>query len=152
MNPFGLFEGIFELLDRKYPNLGEGKKMNFLKKLGSIVVRIIDAITNMNLLPLLSGALSTAGSGVASAVTKTVDRLTAALHAVITAEQMFKAAGQEKAGSAKLKAVTPFIAALVHDAIAELKPGAKPKDEAAFEDACTRATAALADALNAYGD
>jgi hypothetical protein len=126
--------------------------MSFLKKLGTIVMQIVDAITNMNLLPLLTGALSSSTSAVAGTVTKTIDRLTAAFNAIITAEQMFKAAGQDKAGSAKLKAATPFIAALVHDAMAELKPGARPKDEAAFEDACTRATGALADALNAYGD
>lgn len=126
--------------------------MSFLKKLGSIVVQIIDAITNMNLLPLLTGALSKSTSAVAGTVVKTIDRLTAAFNAIITAEQMFKAAGQEKSGSLKLKAATPFIAALVHDAMSELKPGAKPKDEAAFEAACTAATSALADALNAYGD
>jgi hypothetical protein len=34
----------------------------------------------------------------------------------------------------------------------ELKPGQRPKDEAAFEDACTRVTAGLADALNSYGE
>lgn len=126
--------------------------MSFLKKLGSIVAAIVDAITNMDLLPLLTGALSKSSSAVAGTVEKTIDRLTAAFNAIITAEQMFKAAGQAQAGSAKLKAATPFIAALVHDTISELKPGAKPKDEAAFEDACTRATAALADALNAYGE
>jgi hypothetical protein len=126
--------------------------MSFLKKFGEIVVRIVDAITNMNLLPLLQGALSKSTTGVVSTVTKVVDRLTAAVNALITAEQMFKAAGQEKSGSAKLKAATPYVAALVHDAISELKPGAKPKDAAAFEDACTRITAALADALNSYGD
>ena len=126
--------------------------MSFLQKLGSVIVKIVDAITNMNLLPLLSGALSSSTSAVAGTVTKTVDRLTAAFNAIITAEQMFKAAGQEKAGSAKLQAATPFIAALVHDTMAELKPGAKPKDEAKFEAACTAATSALADALNAYGD
>jgi len=114
-------------------------------------VYVIDAITNMDLLPLLTGALSkSAGSAVATVV-KTIDRLTAAFNAIITAEQMFKAAGQEKSGSLKLKAATPYVAALVHDVMSELKPGAKPKDEPLFEDACTRATAALADALNSYG-
>jgi hypothetical protein len=126
--------------------------MTFLKKLGSIILKIVDAVTNMNLLPLLTGAISNTVGGVAGTVAKTVDRLTAAFNAIITAEQMFAAAGQQQAGSLKLKAATPFVAALVHDAMAELKPGARPKDEAAFEDACTRATSALADALNSYGD
>jgi hypothetical protein len=122
--------------------------MTTLKKFGSVVLRIIDAILNTNLMPLLKNAPAQVVGTVASAI----DRLRSAYDAIITAEQMFAAAGQEKAGSAKLKAATPFVAALVHDVISELKPGAKPKNEALFEDACTRATAALADALNAYSD
>lgn len=119
--------------------------MSLLKKFGTVVLKIVDVLTNFNLLPLLKPA------GVASGV---VDRLVSAFHAITTAEQMFAAAyGAEGGkGSDKLKAATPFVAALVGDAMKELKPGARPKDEAKFEDAVTRATAALADAMNSYGD
>jgi hypothetical protein len=72
--------------------------MSFLKKLGTIIVKIVDAITNMNFLPLLTGALAKSSGSVVGAVVKTVDRLTAAFNAIITAEQMFAAAGQEKSG------------------------------------------------------
>jgi hypothetical protein len=143
-----LLRYVWEFLERNYP-LGEN--MSFLKKLGSVVLRIVDAILNTQLLPLVENAVHAPASVVAG-VGNAIDRLRAAYNAIITAEQMFAAAGVQQAGSAKLKAATPFVAALVHDVIAELKPGAKPKDEAKFEDACARATAALADALNAYGD
>jgi hypothetical protein len=150
---YGLFERIHQILDHYYPpkSQSQGDTVSFLKKLGTFVLKIVDAILNTNLLPLVENAVHAPASVVAT-VANAVDRLRAAYNAIITAEQMFAAAGQEKAGSAKLKAATPFVAALIHDVIAELKPGAKPRDEAAFEDACTRATAALADALNAYGD
>ena len=119
--------------------------MTFLKKFAAIALRVIDAITNMNFLQLLPA--TTAAKAAAA-----MDRLVNAIKILQTADAMFSAAGQEKAGSAKLKAVTPFIAALVHDAVNELKPGAKPKDEAAFEAACAGMSGNLADALNAYGD
>jgi hypothetical protein len=118
--------------------------MTFLKKFGVVVLKLVDAVTNLNLLPLLSTV---------SPSPAIVDRLQSAFHAVITAEQMFTAASgaDAKVGSQKLKAATPFVAALIHDVMNQLKPGQKPKDEAKFEDACTRATAAFADALNSYG-
>jgi hypothetical protein len=117
--------------------------MTLLKKIGLFVVKIAEAILNINFLPLLH-----LPAGAAAAV----DRLRAAVDAVITADQMFAAAygPDAKNGGDKLKAATPYVAALLHDVIQELKPDAKPKDEAKFEDACTRATAAIADALNAY--
>ncbi|PYU23315.1 MAG: hypothetical protein DMG30_11990 [Acidobacteria bacterium] len=135
-------ERILEFLDRKYPLEGN---MNFLKKLGTIAVKIVDAITNMNLLPLVSKIVPVS-------LTKTFDRLLSAFHTIITAEQMWAAAygADAKMGSDKLKAATPFVAALVHDVMNELKPGAKPKDEAKFEAACTAMTSAMADALSSY--
>ena len=123
--------------------------MTLLKKIESIVLSIVSVVTNLNLLPLIGSAIPQSATGVVNAI----DRLKAMFHAIITAGQMVTAINgpDAKKGSDKLKAATPYIAALIHDAISELKPGAKPKDEAAFEDACTRATAALADALNSYG-
>ena len=137
-------ERIVAFLDKHYPL---EDSMNFLKKLGTLVVKIVDAITNMNLLPLVSKI-------VPASLTTAFDRLRAAFHAVITAEQMFSAAygPDAKLGSDKLKAATPFVAALVHDVMQELKPGAKPKDQAKFEKACTEMTSAMADALSSYGD
>jgi len=123
--------------------------VTLLKKIESIVLSIVSVVTNLNLLPLIGSAIPQSATGVVNAI----DRLKAMFHAIITAGQMVTAINgpDAKKGSDKLKAATPYIAALIHDAISELKPGAKPKDEAAFEDACTRATAALADALNSYG-
>jgi hypothetical protein len=145
----GLFELIHHLLDRKYPLLGR-VNVTFLKKLETVVLSIVSAITNLNLLPLIQKAIPATATNVVAAV----DRLRAAFDVIITAGQMFTAANgpDAKTGSQKLKAATPYVAALIHSVIAELKPGQKPKDEAAFEDACTRATAAFADALNSYGD
>jgi hypothetical protein len=128
--------------------------MTFLKKVGTIVLRIVDAVANMNLLPLIEKAVPQPLVNAAEGAVSTFDRLRAAVNVIMTAEQMFKAANgpDAKTGSLKLKASTPYIAALIHSVMDELKPGQKPKDEAAFEAACTAATSALADAMNAYGD
>lgn len=118
--------------------------MTFLKKIGSIVLKVIGIAAG--LMPLIKQATP---AGTAAAVE---DKLTSAFNAVITTEQAFTAAYGVKSGlgSDKLKAATPFVAALVQNV--DILAGKKPKDEALFEDACTRATSAFADILNSYGD
>ena len=122
--------------------------MTWLKKIGTVVLKIIGIATGV--LPLISQA----GLVPQSTATSVADRLTSALNAIVTAEQMFTAANgaDAKTGSQKLAAATPYVTTLVQDAIALLPNNPKLKDSAKFEAACTAITSALADALNAYGD
>lgn len=116
--------------------------MTFLKKLGTVILRII-GISNA-VLPIIEQA--------APQSAPIADRLTQAFNVVVTTEQMFTAAfgPDAKKGSDKLKAATPFVAALVQQI--DLVAGRKPKDETLFADASTRLTSALADILNSFGD
>lgn len=121
--------------------------MSFLKKLGTIVLKIIGVASG--LMPLIQGSLT---GGAAATVSTFEDKLNKALGVIVTAEQMFAAAHDAASGkgSDKLKAATPFVAALIQNT--ELLIGKKPKDEAKFEAASTALTSALADILNSYGD
>lgn len=125
--------------------------MTWLKKIGTVVLKIIGIASG--LLPLVAPAVQTAtgGSSTAAAIT---DRLTSAFSAVITAEQMLTAANgaDAKTGSQKLAAASPFVGALVQDVLKQLTSKAAPKDPQKLETAITTITGALADALNAYGD
>lgn len=80
------------------------------------------------------------------------DKLQKGINVLITTEQIFAAAygAGAKMGSDKLKAATPFVAQIIQQT--DLLIGKKPKNEAQFQDAATRMTAALADILNSYGD
>lgn len=117
--------------------------MTFLQKFGSIVLKIVGIATEM--MPLIRQAVPQTGEAVA-----VEDKLSAAFSVVATAEQMFTAAGVPKAGSAKLKAATPYVAGLVQNL--PVFTGKKPKDEAAFEQHVTALTSSLADIFNDYGD
>lgn len=122
--------------------------MTWLKKIGTVVLKVVGIASG--LLPLIAPAVT---STVASGAT-VVDKLTAAFHAVITAEQMFTAVSgpDAKTGSGKLAAASPFVGALVQEAITLLPNNPKLKDEAALQKAIITITGGLADALNAYGD
>lgn len=117
--------------------------MSFLKKLGTVVLKIVGIASG--LLPAIQGAIPQ------TATVQTVeDKLNKAFGVIVTAEQMFAATGTAKTGSDKLKAATPFVAALVQNV--ELLSGKKPKDDALFQDAVTRMTSAMADVLNSFGE
>lgn len=121
--------------------------MNFLKKFGTIVLKVAGVASTA--FPIFAPfAARFVPASAQGTVMAGLDKLDAAATAVITAEQMFAASGLQVAGSDKLKAVTPFIAALVKD-IAHVS-GKQPKDEAKFEAAITQITSSLADALTSY--
>jgi|SRR5581483_2101349 len=117
--------------------------MTFLKKLGTVILKVVGLITGFA--PLVNQYVDT--SKVAPLVT---DKLNQALNVIVTAEQMFAAAGAQKAGSQKLAAASKFVAQIIQQA--DILVGRKPQNEALFEDASTRLTSALADILNSYGD
>jgi hypothetical protein len=120
--------------------------MNFLKKLGTVVLKMVGIATG--LMPLIQQELPAQAAAVAGTV---VDKLNQGLGVIVTTEQMFTAVSQASGqGSAKLQAATPFIAGLIQQT--DMLTGKKPKDEAAFEAATTKLTSALADILNSYGD
>lgn len=119
--------------------------MSFLKKLGTVVLKIIGIATGV--MPLIQSALPAGAQGEVATIE---DKLNKSLGVIVTAEQMFAAAGSTKAGSAKLMAAKPFISQLMQQT--ELLVGKTPKNEAAYETAITNLTSAFADVLNAYGD
>lgn len=120
--------------------------MTFLKKLGTVVLKIIGVATGV--IPLIQGAFPQA----TPTTTAIKDKLNEALNVIVTVEQAFTAAfgPDAKKGSDKLNAAKPFIAQLLQQS--ELLIGKHPKDEAAFELAVTNITSSLANVLNAYGD
>jgi len=120
--------------------------VNFLKKLGTVVLKIVGVATG--LMPLIDNMIPAKD---AVAVNTTVDKLNQGLGVIVTTEQMFTAVSQASGqGSAKLKAATPFVAGLIQQT--DMLVGKKPKDEAKFEAAATALTSALADILNSYGE
>ena len=120
--------------------------MTFLKKLGTIVLKIVGIASG--LMPLISNAIPAKDAAVAGTV---VDKLDSALGVITTTEQMFTAVSQASGqGSAKLQAATPFVAALVQGTSTLV--GKTPKDPAKFQSGCTALTSALADIMNSYGE
>ena len=119
--------------------------MTFLKKLGTILLKIVGIASGF--IPLVQQTVSGSPTG-----TKVVNEITQLFGIITTGEQMFtNAFGKDaKLGSDKLKAATPFVAQLVQQS--DLLVGKKPQNEQLFEDACTRLTTALADILNSYGE
>lgn len=115
--------------------------MNFLKKFGQVMLRIIGVVTGV--MPILSQSLPAAVSG---AVTRVEDKLTQAFNVIMTAETMFAAIGAVKAGPDKLKASVPFIAQLIQQS--ELVAGKKIENESLFTQGVTSITSGLADVLN----
>jgi hypothetical protein len=117
--------------------------VTFLKKLGTILLKVIGTVTGFA--PLLNQYVDTS-----KVAPKIEDKLNQVLNIVITAEQMFAAAGVEQSGSQKLAAASKFVAQAIQQA--DVLVGRKPQNEALFTDASTRLTAALADILNSYGE
>jgi hypothetical protein len=119
--------------------------MNFLKKLGSIVLKIIGLWTGFS--PLLGSAVSASGTA-----TKVIGEVTQAFGVIGTVEQMFTAAygPDAKLPSQKLAAAVPFVAQLIQQT--DLLAGKKPKDEALFTQGATDFTNALVKILNSYGE
>jgi hypothetical protein len=112
--------------------------MSFLKKAGQVVLKIIG---------LWQGVAPLAGKLIPGA-----GEISAAVNAILTAEQMFVAAygPDAKKGSDKLRAAVPFVAQLIQ--ASEAFQGKTLKDGKLAEQAFTQITSALADLLNAYGE
>ena len=119
--------------------------MNFLKKLGSIALKIIGLWAGFS--PLVSQSLSGSPTG-----QKVVGEVTQAFGVITTAEQMFTAAYGTgvKLPSHKLAAATPFIAQLIQGT--DMLIGKKPKDESMFTEGVQDFTGALVKILNSYGE
>jgi hypothetical protein len=114
--------------------------MTFLKKLGQVVLKLIGLWTGFA--PLIGQA-----TGASPTAVKVEDKLSQAFNVIITAEQMY-ASAEGKTGGQKLQAASPFVAQLIQQV--DLLSGKHPKNEALFQDAVTRLTAALADVLNSF--
>lgn len=119
--------------------------MNFLKKLGSVVFKIIGMWAGFS--PLIGQAVQNSPTGV-----KVVGEITQAFGVVTTAEQMFTAAygPNTKLPSEKLAAARPFVAQLIQQT--DLLIGKKPKDEAMFTQGVDDFTSAMVKILNSYGE
>ena len=117
--------------------------MSFLKKLGTVVLKIVGIWTGIA--PILGNALPAGAAAIE-------DKLGKLFNLIVTVEQTFVAAfgTDAKKGSDKLRAAQPFVAQLIQQT--DLLAGKKPKDEALFTDATTRLTGALADILNSYSE
>src|SRR6185369_820324 len=116
--------------------------MTFLKKLGSVLLKIAGIASGFA--PLVNQYVP--GSDKVTPIVN--DKLNQALSVVVTAEQMFAAAGTVKSGADKLKAASTFVAQLVQQA--DMLAGRHPKDEAKFSASVKNLTSALADILNRY--
>jgi hypothetical protein len=116
--------------------------VTFLKKLGTIILKVIGIATGFA--PLVNQYVP----GTEKVVAKADDKLNQALAVIVTAEQMFAAAGATKSGPDKLKAASAFVAQLVQQA--DMLAGRHPKDEAKFSASVQNLTSALADILNSY--
>ena len=119
--------------------------MTFLKKLGTIVLKIVGIASGF--LPLVAPALPKTAQTTVGTIE---DKLNQSLGVITTAEQMFSAAGQAKAGSSKLAAAMPYISVLMQNT--ETLVGKKPTNEAAYEAAIKNLTSSLADVMNSYGE
>lgn len=119
--------------------------MNFLKKLGSIALKIIGLWAGFS--PLVSSSVSSSPTG-----TKVVGEITQVFGVVTTVEQMFTAAygPDHKLPSEKLSAASPFLAQIVQKT--DLLIGKKPKDEAKFAEGITDLNNSLVKILNSYGE
>lgn len=133
----GLFERIHQFLDREYP---KGKRMTFLKKLGTALAEGIALATGM--WPLVSKFFG-AGTAASQTASTVVNDLSAVGGIVVQAEAMFQGAGT---GPQKLAAATPLVANVIKTS--ELVSGHKIANEAAFTQACQEITSAVADLLN----
>lgn len=121
--------------------------MNWLKKVGSIILHVVGVIDNVSHLPLLTNVIpATSVPGqVLSDVSDVAD-------IIITTEQMFAAAYGSDAhlGSDKLRAAVPFVAQILQHA--KFMEGRAVKDTAKFQTAVSGITSNFADLLSSLGD
>lgn len=119
--------------------------MSFLKKLGTIVFKIIGLWTGFS--PLIQ-----ANAASSPTATKVIGEITQGFGVITTVEQIFHAAygTDAKLPSQKLAAASPFIAQLIQKT--DLLIGKHPKDEAMFTEGITDYTNALVKILNSYGE
>ena len=110
--------------------------MSFLKKFGTVLLRIVGIVAGIA--PVLEQSLPQS--------TPVIDKLTQIGNMVLTAEGMFAALGLGKTGADKLRAATPFVAQIIQ--ASELLAGKKIKNEALFTAACAGITSNMADLLN----
>lgn len=118
-------------------------KLGWLKTAGQIILKI--AATEAGVEPILQGILPPKAANVLTEVT---GELTKISQVVTTAEAMVSAITDPNAsnGALKLKAATPFVAAVIKQS--EMLSGKKIADEAAFIAACEKITGGFADLLN----
>ena len=122
--------------------------MKFLTKLGQIMLRVVNIGTEiMAGIPLIQPYLP---AKVNTTIQSVEDRLKGIFSAVITTEQMAASLTPGLSGSQKLQIAKNFVIPIIQSV--ETIEGKKPKDEAAFEKACTDLTSAVADILNSFGD
>lgn len=119
--------------------------MNFLKKLGTVALKIIGLWAGFS--PLIGEATGGNATGA-----KVIGEITQLFGVIDTAEKMFVSAygPDTKLPSQKLAAATPFIAQLVQKT--DMLIGKKPKDETMFTDGCKELTEACVKILNSYGE
>lgn len=112
--------------------------MNFLKKAGLTILKVIGILSGMA--PLIGQAVPSAAPA--------FDAILRIGQVIVIVEQMFVAAfgSGVKMGSDKLKAAVPFVAQLIQQS--ELMVGKKVKDEAGFIASVEKITSGFADLLN----
>jgi hypothetical protein len=119
----GLFELVHHLLDRKYPLLGVGGKMTFLKKLGAFLAKAAAIAVGVG--PLIQPFL-----GSAAPVEQTaVNDLTQVAQIATMVEAVNQAPGS---GGAKLAGATPLVLQVLRTS--QAFSGKKIADEALAEE------------------
>jgi hypothetical protein len=115
--------------------------MNFLKKMGRVVLQVVGIATGMA--PLVTRMVPGAGAA--------MGEIAAIGNVIVTVEQTFSAAygPDAKKGSDKLRAAVPFVAALIQQS--ELVAGKKISNEPNFIAACTDITNGFVKLLNSLG-
>ena len=135
---------LMSFVGREYVviNMEKELKVNFLKKLGTIL-KIVGQVSGF--IPLLNQQVPETKS---TTVNTVIDKLTQAMNVIVTVEQTLVASGAQVTGANKLAAATPFIAQLIQQS--DLLIGKHPKDEAKFQQSVTALTSNLADILSSF--
>ena len=135
----GLFELIHHLLDRKYPLLGVGGKMTFLKKLGAFLAKA--ASLELGIGPLIQPFL---GSAVLPGVSAGVNDLTQVAQIATMVEAVNQTPGS---GAAKLAAATPLVLQVLRTS--QAFSGKKIADEALAEKGASDVVSGIVEFMNA---
>ena len=137
----GLFELIGRLLDRKYPNLGMGEKMTFLKKLGAFLAKAASIALGVG--PLLQPFLGSAAPVVASGI----NDLTQIAQIATTVEAVVQTPGS---GAAKLAAATPLVLQILRTS--QAFDGKKIANETLAEQGASKIVSGVVDFMNAIDE